>query len=153
MTGVAQHLLRVVERLHGRPLDAEKLEPATRGWLVDSAPVTLIDYLEAGERLRAFARRVLQRWPDDLVLVTPTLTRLPSAVGGLRAEAGVTDDAVRFSALVRIWNVTGQPAISLPLHETADGVPVGVQLIGPPGRDDLVLALAAQLERSVSEVA
>ena len=153
VTGVAQHLLRVVERLHGRPLDAEKLEPATRGWLVDSAPVTLIDYLEAGERLRAFARRVLQRWPDDLVLVTPTLTRLPSAVGGLRAEAGVTDDALRFSALVRIWNVTGQPAISLPLHETADGVPVGVQLIGPPGRDDLVLALAAQLERSASEVA
>lgn len=37
-------------------------------------------------------------------------------VGGLRAEAGVTDDAVRFSALLRIWNVTGQPAISLPLH-------------------------------------
>ncbi len=96
VTGVAQHLLRVVERLHGRPLDAEKLEPATRGWLVDSAPVTLIDYLEAGERLRAFARRVLQRWPDDLVLVTPTLTRLPSAVGGLRAEAGVTDDAAAF---------------------------------------------------------
>jgi amidase len=153
VTGVAQHLLRVVERLHERPLDASKLEPATRGWLVDSAPVTLIDYLEAGERLRAFARRVLLRWPDDLVLVTPTLTRLPSAVGGLRAEAGVTDDALRFSALVRIWNVTGQPAISLPLHETADGVPVGVQLIGPPGRDDLVLALAAQLERSAPEVA
>lgn len=153
VTGVAQHLLRVVERLHGQPVDVEKLEPATRGWLVDSAPVTLIDFLEAGERLRAFARRVLHRWPDDLVLVTPTLTRLPSVVGGLRAEAGVTDDAVRFSALVRIWNVTGQPAISLPLQATADGVPVGVQLIGPPGRDDLVLALAAQLERSDSKVA
>ena len=148
VTGVAQHLLRVVERLHARPVDVEKLEPATRGWLVDSAPVTLIDFLEAGERLRAFARRVLHHWPDDLVLVTPTLTRLPSVVGGLHAEAGVTDDAVRFSALVRIWNVTGQPAISLPLHETADGVPVGVQLIGPPGRDDLVLSLGAQLERA-----
>ena len=58
----------------------------------------------------------------------------------------MTDDALRFSALVRIWNVTGQPAISLPLHDATDGVPVGVQLVGPPGRDDLVLALAAQLE-------
>ena len=148
LTGVAQHLLRVVERLHGRPVDVDRLEPATRGWLVESTPVPLIDYLEAGERLRSYARRILRRWPDDLVLVTPTLTRLPSVVGGMRAKAGVTDDAVRFSALVRIWNVTGQPAISLPLEQTGDGVPVGVQLIGPPGRDDLVLSLGAQLERA-----
>jgi amidase len=42
--------------------------------------------------------------------------------------------------------MTGQPAISVPFYETADGVPVGVQLVGPPGRDDLVLSLAAQLE-------
>jgi len=149
MTGVAQHLVRVVERLHGRPVDAERLEPATRGWVIDSAPVPLIDYLEAGERLRAYARRILRGWRDDCILLTPTLTRLPSLVGGIRAGAGVTDDAVRFSALVRIWNITGQPAVSLPLEHTAEGVPVGVQLIGPPGRDDLVLSLGAQLERDV----
>ena len=57
------------------------------------------------------------------------------------------------SAFVRLWNVTGQPAISLPLHETDDGVPVGVQLVGPPGREDLVLALAAQLEQSAQRTA
>ena len=45
--------------------------------------------------------------------------------------------------------MTGQPAITVPLHETADGIPVGIQLIGAPGRDDLVLALAAQLEEAV----
>ena len=80
------------------------------------------------------------------MLVTPTLTRLPSPVGSIRARAGVSDDAVRFSALLRVWNVTGQPAISLPLHATAEGVPIGIQLVGAPGRDDLVLSLAAQLE-------
>jgi amidase len=149
MTGVGQHLVRVVERMHGRSVDAAALEPATRAWVLDSAPVPLIGYLEAAESLRAYARRILRGWPDDRVLLTPTLTRLPSVVGGIRAGAGVTDDAVRFSALVRIWNITGQPAISLPLQHTPDGIPVGVQLIGPPGRDDLVLSLGAQLERAV----
>jgi amidase len=91
----------------------------------------------------------MRSWPPDSVLLTPTLTRLPAPVGGIRSRTGVTDDAVRFSALVRIWNVTGQPAISLPLHESRDGIPVGVQLIAPPGREDLLIALSAQLEESV----
>ena len=138
----------MLERLHDRPVDPELAEPASRAWLLDSPPVALLDYLEAQERLIAFSRRIMRSWPLDTVLVTPTLTRLPTPVDGLRSQAGVTDDAVRFSALVRLWNVTGQPAISLPLHETADGVPVGVQLVGPPGREDLLLALAAQLEAS-----
>jgi amidase len=82
------------------------------------------------------------------VLVEAERARLPAPVDTLRSQAGVTDDALRFSALVRLWNVTGQPAISLPLHETPEGVPVGVQLVAPPGREDLLLALAAQLETS-----
>ena len=148
-TGAMQHIIRVVERLHGRPLDPQRLEPATRAWILDSKPVALIDYLEARERLIQLARRVMRSWPADGVLVTPTLTRLPTPVGGIQSCGGVTDDAVRFSALVRIWNVTGQPAISLPLHESDEGIPVGVQLIAPPGREDLLLGLAAQLEQSV----
>jgi amidase len=148
MTGTGQHLLRVVERLHGRAVDPDLLEPATRAWLVESERVPLVDYLEAGERLWAFARRILGAWRDDEILVTPTLTRLPARVAALHAQAGVTDDAVRFSAFVRPWNVTGQPAVSLPLAETADGVPVGVQLVGPPGDDSLLLGIAAQLERA-----
>ncbi len=148
VSGALQHIVRVLERLHDRPVDAELAEPATRAWLLDSRPVTLIDYLEAQEQLIAFSRRILRSWPADAVLVTPTLTRLPAPAEALHSHPGVTDDAVRFSALVRLWNVTGQPAISLPLHETDDGVPVGVQLVGPPGREDLLLALAAQLEAS-----
>jgi amidase len=145
-TGSLQHLVRVLERLHGRPVEPDLAEPATRAWLLDSPPVTLLDYLDAREQLIAFSRRILRAWPPDAVLVTPTLTRLPAPVDAIRSQAGVTDDAVRFSALVRIWNVTGQPAISLPLAETEAGVPVGVQLVGAPGRDDLLLALSAQLE-------
>jgi amidase len=148
VTTVMQHIIRVLERLHGRPIDPERLEPATREWLADQRVVDAIAYLEAHEHLRTFSRRVLRAWPADRVVVTPTLTRLPLPIG-TEAKAGVTDDAVRFSVLVRIWNVTGQPAISLPLHRTPDGVPVGVQLVGPPGREDLLLALATQLEESI----
>jgi len=149
MTATVQHVIAVIERLHGRPVDASRLEPATREWAVQSAPVTLIDCLEAAERLWAFSRRLLRAWPPGAVLLTPTLTRLPAEIAALRSQAGVTDDAVRFSALVRIWNVTGQPAITVPLYETPEGVPVGIQLVGPPGRDDLVISLAAQLEEAV----
>ncbi len=144
--GTCQHLVRVLERLHGRPVDAEKLEPATRAWLIDTPPTSLVDYLEAAERLWAFSRRIQAGWARDEVLLTPTLTRLPAPVGGMQSQAGVTDDAGRFSALVRIWNVTGQPAISLPFAETAAGVPVGVQLVGAHGCDDVLLGVAAQLE-------
>jgi amidase len=149
LTGAAQHLVRAVERLHDRPVDPDRLEPVSRAWLVDAEPITLVDYLEAGEKLWAFARRLLAGWADDEILVTPTLTRLPAPVGSIAAQAGVSDEAVRYSALARVWNVTGQPAISVPLAQTPRGVPVGVQLVGPPGRDDLVLAVAAQLERAV----
>ena len=144
-TTAMQHLIRVIERLHGRPVDPDALEPATRAWLLGAPQAPAVEYLEAGERLFAYARRVLRGWPADGVLITPTLTRLPIE-SGRPAQAGVTDDAVRFSAFVRVWNVTGQPALSLPLAESAGGLPVGVQIVGPPGRDDLVLAVAAQLE-------
>jgi amidase len=150
VTGTVQHIVRVVERLHERHVDPERLEPATRAWAIDSPPVPLVDYLEAKERLIAFSRRLIAAWPANSVLITPTLTRLPATVAALRSEAGVTDDAVRFSAFVRLWNVTGQPAITLPLRETRDGVPIGVQLVGPPGRDDLVLNLAAQIEAAAA---
>jgi amidase len=146
LTGTGQHLLHVIERLHGRSVEPELLEPATRAWLLDSERISLVEYLEAGERLWAFARTILSDWQGDEILVTPTLTRLPAPVGGIRSQAGVTDDAVRFSAFVRLWNVTGQPALSLPLTQTSDGIPVGVQLVGPPGGEPLLLAVAAQLE-------
>ena len=146
MAGTGQHLIRIVERLHGGRVDPEQLEPATRAWLVDSPPVPLVDYLEASEQLFRFSRQVIDQWAGDMVLVTPTLTRLPAPVGGIRSAAGVTDDASRFSAFVRIWNVTGQPAISLPLARTTDGLPIGVQLVAAPDRDDVLISLAAQLE-------
>jgi amidase len=143
--GTCQHLVRVLERLHGQPVEPEKLEPATRAWLIEAPPVALVDHLEAAERLWAFSRRIQAGWAPDEVLLTPTLTRLPAPIG-MESQPGVTSDAGRFSALVRIWNVTGQPAISLPFAETDAGIPVGVQLVGAHGCDHVLLGVAAQLE-------
>jgi len=53
---------------------------------------------------------------------------------------------VEFSPFCSVWNWTGQPAISLPLGESSEGLPIGVMLVGAYGREDLLLRLAAQLE-------
>ena len=95
----------------------------------------------ATEGLRRFALRVLGSWQPGSILLTPALSLLPRPVGSVGPELGV-----RFSTFLRPFNVTGQPAISLPLHRTHDGVPVGVQLAGPVGSEARLLSLAGQLE-------
>jgi amidase len=140
-TVLVQDEIRTWGRLRGEPLDPARLEPGTRASTEQARPVSAPDYLEAVDGLRALARRIVRSLPPRGVLVTPTLTRPPAPVGGV-----APGEAVRFSALTRLWNVTGQPAISLPLHETDDGLPVGVQLVGPPGDDALLLSLATQIE-------
>ena len=53
-----------------------------------------------------------------------------------------------YAMFTSLFNITGQPAISLPLHWTADGLPIGVQLVGPYGREDVLIRLASQLEQA-----
>ncbi len=53
-----------------------------------------------------------------------------------------------FTPFTPAFNMTGQPAISLPLHETPDGLPLGIHLVAAAGREDVLLAVAAQLERA-----
>ena len=87
----------------------------------------------------------------DAVL-TPTLAQPPLPVGALRNDADPAADFAAqkaFTPWTSLWNVTGMPAASLPLHRTPDGLPVGVMLAGRPARDDLLLALCAQVEDAV----
>jgi amidase len=123
----------------GAPLDPELMEPPARELL--SAPLTAEGTREATEGLKRYALRVLGSWHPGSILLTPTLTLLPRPVGTVESGIGV-----RFSTFLRPFNVTGQPAISLPLHRTHDGVPVGVQLVGPAGSEARLLSLAGQLE-------
>lgn len=62
---------------------------------------------------------------------------------------GAFEQAIAFSPFTAIWNVTGQPAISLPLYEGEDGLPLGVQVIGQPLGEGTLLSLASQLEAAL----
>ena len=88
--------------------------------------------------------------PYDAVL-TPTVAQPPLPVGALRNDADPSADfeaQKAFTPWTSAWNVTGMPAISLPLHWTPDGLPVGVMLAARPAEEALLLALAAQVEEA-----
>jgi amidase len=82
------------------------------------------------------------------VLMTPTLAKLPERAGrwlGMSAIRTVNDVA-RFVPFTTAWNVTGQPAASVPAGLARDGLPLAVQLVGRPGDETTLISLAAQLE-------
>ncbi len=90
--------------------------------------------------------------PYDAVL-TPALGDRPVAIGeidGLGADPMIKyRRSAGFTPFTAIVNVTGQPAIALPLYQGEDGLPTAVQLIGPPAREEVLLGLATQLERAL----
>jgi amidase len=99
--------------------------------------------------LTLFERRMITAFaPYDAVL-TPSLALTPRPVGWYDAEDGERNFAqqVQFTPFTSMVNVAGLPAITLPVSVTPDGLPMGVQLIGRPGREDVLLAIGAQLER------
>ena len=135
----------------GRSLDPADTEPLTQELIGRAHRTTGIEILNALTNLRAYSRRVVRWWADFDVLLTPTLAQPPVPHGAL--APGPDEPAMeaiyrgmRFVPFCPPANITGQPAISLPLHASAEGLPVGVQLMGPPGGEELLLALAAQLE-------
>ncbi|MFL6155656.1 MAG: amidase [Marmoricola sp.] len=106
--------------------------------------------LALGELRRIAAGTLAALEPFDAVL-TPTLAVPPLPVGALRDDQDPAADfeaQKRFTPWTSMWNVTGSPAISLPLHVTPDGLPVGVMLAAAPGREDLLLSLASQVEEA-----
>ena len=86
------------------------------------------------------------------LLLTPTLAQPPPLIGEFDSPAdNPLHGLLRAAELVPFtppFNVSGQPAISLPLHWNAQGLPIGVQLVAPYGREDVLLRVAAQLEEA-----
>jgi amidase len=109
-----------------------------------------LDYLLARTQLGAFSRAIVALWNDYDVVMTPALAQRPVRIGEIDAcSAEPWEDFRRsgqFTPYTAIFNVTGQPAISVPLFQGDDGLPLAVQLAGRPAGEGELLALAAQLE-------
>ena len=146
--------LRTLARLLGRKVEPDDVESFL--WTLaglDWPPVTAEDYLDAAEWRQGWATRVASWWADGFdLLVTPTVCEPPALLSELAADALRPWDLLErlgpHMAFTEPFNVTGQPAISLPLHFTAQGLPVGVQLVAALGREDLLLRVASQLEQA-----
>jgi amidase len=129
--------------------DLSLLTPLNRELIESARATSSEDYGRAVVRLQMLARRVVGFWDDVDVVLTPTLALPPVPIGWQEEVPGAVEQLLRnteFTPFTAIANVTGLPAISLPLHWTPDGLPVGVQAIGPPAGDALLLRLAAQVE-------
>jgi len=151
-TWTARDLVYWSERT-GRPIGQHDVEPMVWGIAEMGRSTTGVEYIRAVEYMHAYTRRMASWWTDGFdLLLTPTILEPPPTLGQFDATP---DDPLRgfarggmFVAFTLPFNVTGQPAISLPLHWSREGLPIGVQLVAAYGREDLLIRVAAQLEEA-----
>jgi len=135
------------EALLGRPLREDELEPRNRLYHQWGATISAVDYLNARAWVGQWSRRMAEWWTSYDVLVTPTLGAPPPRLGWFTEDPALEGQRiVSYIPYTAQFNMTGQPAVSLPLHWSADGLPVGVQLVAAYGREDLLVRVASQLE-------
>jgi len=154
-TAVA-HDIAALARTVGRDIGADDVEPLTwslgeRGRMIGAA-----DFVHALEAMREWSRRLATWWSaaggDFDLLLTPTVAELPPVLGDIDSLAPDPTHAleriVPFGVFTAPFNVTGQPAISVPAP--VDGpLPVGVQLVAAPGEESVLLRVAGQIERAL----
>ncbi len=140
-----------LEAVLGRPVVEGDIEPDNLALGRLGQQISGPQYVAAMLEVHRWCRRVLEWWhPTDGsrgfdVLVTPTIATPPPPIGYL-SEPGKGGRIFELLQYTSQFNVSGQPAVSLPLHWTPDGLPVGVQFVGGFAREDVLVRLAAQLE-------
>jgi amidase len=125
-----------------------RLQPTTR-WL--RALGKRLSNAEAKALREALERRVLAWFGDADAWLTPTVPTTAPRIGAFaNADGeGVFRATAPIGAVTAPYNVSGQPAASVPAGRSHAGLPIGVQLVGPPGGDRVVVALAAALEAAL----
>ena len=134
----------------GREPAEELVEPLSWTMWTRIAERSPVDYLLARAQLNAVSREIVRLWDDHDAVLTPALGQRPVRIGEIDACSDEPWEDFRrsgeFTPFTALFNVTGQPAVSLPLFEGDDGLPLAVQLAGRPAGEGELLALAAQVE-------
>ncbi len=152
--GFIAHVIRYWERELGRAMTREDMEAATWDWYQGALASNPADYLQAVETAQRFSRRVA-RWYQDKdfdVLLSPTLAVPPVTIGAFQPSDDKPGqwllDILNFVAFTYAYNLTGQPAMSVPLVQNKDGLPIGMQFVGRYGDESTLFRLAGQLEQA-----
>ena len=144
--------LRYWERKVGREITPADVEPLTWSLGELGRSITAPDYVDAQHAVLAFGRKIEEWYASGYdLLLTPTLGEPPVELGTFSTPDEPLIGFARAATFVPftpLANMTGEPAISLPLHWNGDNLPIGVQLMAAYGREDVLLRVAAQLEQA-----
>ena len=148
----------IFQRVHARicqldlKLNEADIETSTRIVAKLGSDVTAVEFLQARDLLYAAEVTMAQFHQSCDIIVSPVLTKTPAKLGWLNMNSNdmkeYTQRFRQYSGFTSIYNGTGQPSMSIPLHRSAIGLPVGVMFTGSWGSDQLLLDLASQLEKS-----
>ncbi|HQR05164.1 MAG TPA: amidase, partial [Rhodocyclaceae bacterium] len=144
-------LIRAREKALGRAVREDELEPLN--WLAfQQAQHYTAAQLYQARAIFDQAGRILDQFMADYdIILSPTTAGLPPKLGVLALDQPYDDfarEAMKASPFTAIFNMSGQPAMSVPLHWSAEGLPIGVQFAGRYGEELTLLRLAAQLEQA-----
>ena len=140
---------------HLDEVDWEQVEPHIAFQHAAANEVPTFQYVHAMKQLERMSRQMVEPWGRDFdVLLTPTMAITPPAVGTVLEASHANPDApaeavIAMVAFTAFANITGQPAISLPVHWTDDGIPVGAHLVGRPWDEATLLRLAGAVEQAL----
>lgn len=135
-------------------IEWSKTEPHNQASFEAANQLDSLTVMRSLGELQRLSRDVVARWGDEFdVLVTPTMSIEPPIAGAVLEEVHANPTAppltvVAMVAFTAVYNITGQPAISLPLHWTDGGIPIGVQIVGGPWQETTLLRVATQLEQA-----
>ncbi len=132
------------------PIDPQHFTALNRGLVEEARRTSSEEYANATMRLLEAARRIVAFWNEVDVVLTPTLALPPVPIGWQHEGVDGAIEQLRrntvFTPFTAVANLTGLPAMSLPLHRSSEGLPIGVQAIGGPAGEARLIRLAAQLE-------
>jgi amidase len=136
------------------PIGPEDVEPLTWALAEKGRAHSAAEYLMAVGYAQLVSRSAAEWWQDFDLLLTPTMGVPPGELGTI-GDGSADDDplapiqrAIPYAEFTAAFNGTGQPAISLPLHWSEAGLPIGVQLVADMGREDMLFRVASQLEEA-----